>query len=89
MGLGLLWRIWWASIPIPIASSLEKYDFSGKPILPFCSYGDGGLGQSQTAIAKLAPNANLAESLAINYSGGFGMPDDMAAWLDANGIERQ
>ena len=43
---------WWASIPMPIASFLEEYDFSGKTILPFCSHGGGGLGQSQTAIAK-------------------------------------
>lgn len=80
---------WWASIPMPIASFLEEYDFSGKTILPFCSHGGGGLGQSQTAIAKLVPGANLAEGLAINYSGGSGMPDDVAAWLDTNGITIQ
>ena len=80
---------WWASIPMPIASFLEEYDFSGKTILPFCSHGGGGLGQSQTAIAKLAPDANMAEGLSIHYSGGSSMPDDVAAWLDANGITRQ
>ena len=80
---------WWASIPMPIASFLEEYDFSGKTILPFCSHGGGGLGQSQTAIAKLVPDANLSEGLAINYSGGSGMPDDVSAWLDVNGITRQ
>lgn len=79
---------WWASIPMPIASFLEEYDFTSKTILPFCSHGGGGLGQSQTAITKLVPDANLEEGLAINYSGGSGMPDDVAAWLDANGIER-
>ena len=77
---------WWASIPMPIASFLEEYDFSDKTILPFCSHGGGGLGQSQTAIAKLVPNAIMAEGLAINYSGGSGMPDDVAAWLQENGI---
>ena len=30
---------WWASIPMPIASFLEEYDFSGKQIIPFCSHG--------------------------------------------------
>lgn len=80
---------WWASIPMPIASFLEEYDFTGKAILPFCSHGGGGLGQSQTAIAKLVPDAILAEGLAINYSGGSTMPDDVSAWLDANGITTQ
>lgn len=77
---------WWASIPMPIASFLEEYDFTGKTILPFCSHGGGGLGQSQTAIAKLVPDAVMAEGLAINYSGGSGMPDDVSAWLQENGI---
>ncbi len=80
---------WWASIPMPIASFLEEYDFSGKTIQPFCSRGGGGLGQSQTAIAKLVPDAVMAEGLAIHYSGGPGMADDVVAWLDENGISRQ
>ena len=77
---------WWASIPMPIASFLEEYDFSGKTILPFCSHGGGGLGQSQTAIAKLVPDAVMAEGLAINHSGGSSMPDDVAAWLEQNQV---
>ena len=44
-----------ASIPMPIASFLEEYDFAGKRIIPFCSHGGGRFGQSLTAIAKLAP----------------------------------
>lgn len=74
---------------MPIASFLEKYDFAGKTILPFCSHGGGGLGQSQTAIAKLVPDTNMVEGLAINYSGDSGMQDDVSAWLDTNGIERK
>ena len=77
---------WWASIPMPIASFLEEYDFSGKTILPFCSHGGGRFGQSLTAIAKLVPDATLGEGLAINYSGGDSMPQDVANWLAANGV---
>lgn len=77
---------WWASIPMPIASFLEEYDFSGKTILPFCSHGGGRFGQSLTAIAKLVPDATLGEGLAIHYSGGDSMAADVTAWLQANGI---
>ena len=80
---------WWASIPMPIATFLESYDFSGKTILPFCSHGGGRFGQSLTAIAKLTPNAVMGEGLAINYSGGASMPADVTAWLDANHIVRK
>lgn len=77
---------WWASIPMPVASFLEEYDFTGKTIVPFCSHGGGRFGQSLTAITKLVPEAVLDEGLAISYSGGSGMPDDVAAWLEQNQI---
>lgn len=80
---------WWASIPMPIATFLESYDFSGKTIIPFCSHGGGRFGQSLTAIAKLAPNAVLGEGLSVHYSGGSSLSDDVSAWLDNNGIKRK
>ena len=80
---------WWASIPMPIASFLELYDFSGKTIVPFCSHGGGRFGQSLTAIAKLAPDAVLGEGLSVHYSGGAALSDDVAAWLDSIGIPRK
>lgn len=77
---------WWASIPMPIASFLEEYDFSGKTIIPFCSHGGGRFGQSLTAIAKLAPDAVMGEALSIHYSGGSTLPDDITEWLKANSM---
>ena len=77
---------WWASIPMPVASFLEEYDFSGKTILPFCSHGGGRFGQSLTAISKLVPDAAMGEALSIHYSGGSSMPDDVSEWLSTNGI---
>ena len=77
---------WWASIPMPVASFLEEYDFSGKTILPFCSHGGGRFGQSLTAIAKLVPDAAMGEALSVHYSGGSELPDDVAEWLESNHI---
>ncbi len=78
---------WWASIPMPIASFLEEYDFSGKTIIPFCSHGGGRFGQSLTAIAKLAPDAAMGEGLSIHYSGGSALGADVEAWLKLNNIK--
>lgn len=78
---------WWASIPMPVASFLEEYDFSGKTILPFCSHGGGRFGQSLTAIAKLVPNATMGEALSVHYSGGSGLSGDVSDWLGSNGIQ--
>lgn len=78
---------WWASIPMPVASFLEEYDFSEKTILPFCSHGGGRFGQSLTAIAKLVPDAAMGEALSIHYSGGSELSSDVADWLEKNNIE--
>lgn len=77
---------WWASIPMPIASFLEEYDFSGKKIIPFCSHGGGRFGQSLTAIAKLVPEAEMGEALSVHYSGDSSLPDAVTEWLKTNGI---
>ena len=75
---------WWASIPMPIASFLEEYNFDGKTIMPFCSHGGGRFGQTLTAIAKLAPKAFITEGLSIHYSGGGALKDDVTKWLEKN-----
>lgn len=80
---------WWASIPMPIASFLEEYDFAGKTIIPFCSHGGGRFGQSLTAIAKLAPEASMGEALSVHYSGGSSLNTDVEEWLETNGITPQ
>ena len=78
---------WWASIPMPIATFLESYDFTGKTILPFCSHGGGRFGQSLTAIAKLAPPAIIAPGLSVHYSGGSSLTGDVRNWLESQGIQ--
>ncbi|MDL2321347.1 hypothetical protein LJC47_03260 [Desulfosarcina sp. OttesenSCG-928-B08] len=77
---------WWATIPMPIATLLESYDFSGKTIAPFCSHGGGRLGQSVTDIAKLAPKTKITEGLSVHYSGGSSLSRDIDNWLQKNGL---
>jgi formylglycine-generating enzyme required for sulfatase activity/flavodoxin len=78
---------WWASIPAPIRSFLTRYDLSGKTIIPFVSHGDGQLGQSMSAIAKLAPDSVLKKGLYVRYSSYDN--NAIAAWLSANNIPVQ
>lgn len=77
---------WWASIPMPVATFLESYDFSGKTIIPFCSHGGGRFGQSLTAVSKLVPEAVMGDALSIHYSGGSTLSRDISRWLERNGI---
>lgn len=76
---------WWSSVPMPIATLLESYDFSGKTIVPFCSHGGGGLGRSVTDIARLAPKAGVAEALSVYSSGTSSLPREIDEWLKKSG----
>jgi flavodoxin len=78
---------WWSSIPMPIASFLKKYDFTGKTITPFCSHGGGGLGQSISAIKKLVPHSKITEALSVYSSGSSSLHNDIQVWLSKAGIE--
>lgn len=78
---------WWGTIPMPIATLLEQYNFSGKTIAPFCSHGGGRLGQSVTDIVKLAPGSKITEALSAHYTGGNSLPREMDDWLRKIGIK--
>ena len=79
---------WWARIPMSIATLLESYDFSGKTILPFWSYGGGRFGQSLSAIAKLAPKPKIGSGFSIHYSGGSTLSKDVTKWLEKNNVKK-
>ncbi|HEX3010705.1 MAG TPA: flavodoxin, partial [Syntrophomonadaceae bacterium] len=54
---------WWGTMPMPVFTFLEEYDFSGKTIIPFCTHEGSGLGHSEKDIAKLCPKAKLLKGL--------------------------
>jgi flavodoxin len=78
---------WWSSIPMPVASFLEEYDFAGKTIIPFFCHGGGRFGQSLSAIAKLAPRSTIKEGLSVKDDKS--LLNDIAAWLLKNGVAAQ
>jgi len=59
--------IWWGVAPRIIETFLERYDFSGKTILPFCTSGGSGVGRSDTALHKnVSGNVKWADGVQIN-----------------------
>ncbi len=49
--------IWHGQAPRMISTFLERYDFSGKRIVPFCTSHSSGIGSSDTDLHALAPDA--------------------------------
>ena len=46
---------WCETMPMPVFTFLERYDFSDKIILPFCTNEGSGMGRSEDDIKKLCP----------------------------------
>lgn len=57
---------YWGTCPMPVMTFLEKFDFSGKTILPFCTHEGSGMGRSESDIRKACPGANVEKGLAIH-----------------------
>lgn len=80
---------WWASIPMPIASFLEEYDFSGKTIIPFATHGGYGVGSSVEDIKKLCPDAKVIEDIFEADREDIGKQiKDTGGWIKGLGISK-
>lgn len=67
---------YWGTVPMPVASFLKHYDFSGKRIRPFCTHEGGSLGRSIPDIQALAPGGIVEQGIAIR---GSELKQDLAA----------
>lgn len=77
----LIYPNWWGTLPQPVFTFLEEYDFSGKTIWPLCTHEGSRMGRSESDIAELAPDAHLAEGLAVRGSDAGSSQADVEAWL--------
>ena len=75
---------WWATVPPPVCTFLESANFAGKTILPFSSHGGTIWGDSLSDLAKMAPEAHIGPGYEFNYSGGWHLADELAAWVNAS-----
>ena len=73
---------WWGTMPMPVFTFLDEYDFSGKTIVPFCTHEGSGMGRSENDISKLCPEATLLKGLAIHGSRVSSAKKDVEGWLN-------
>lgn len=58
--------IWWGDVPMIINTFLEKYNFSGKTIIPFCTHeGSGNAGTFTSLKSKMSSSTVNTNGLAI------------------------
>lgn len=57
---------YWSTMPMHVFTFLEKFDFTGKTIKPFCTHEGSGMGRSESDIKKLCPGAKVEKGIAIH-----------------------
>ena len=56
--------IWWSDMPMPVYTFLDRENFAGKIILPFCTHEGSGLSDTQRSIADVT-KADVREGFAL------------------------
>ncbi len=79
---------WWSDMPMPVFTFLEEYDFSGKTVIPFTTYGDGGFGRSINSIKEILSDATILEGFAVQEHELEGASGKMTEWLQGLGLVR-
>ena len=77
---------YWGTYPMAVATFLERYDFTGKTILPLCTNEGSGMGSSERDLRKACPGAELKSGLSITGSRAQESAGAVKKWLNKNGI---
>jgi flavodoxin len=78
--------IWWGTIPMPVATFLSEYDFSGKAIVPFCTNEGSRLGRSVTDIKGLCPQSTILDGLEVRGGDVKKGRNEVSEWLRELGM---
>jgi len=77
---------WWATLPMPVYTFLESYDFSGKTVISFSSHGGTMYGDSVSDLSKHLPKSYVGLPFEFFYSGGRDLNVRIDGWLKSSGL---
>ena len=72
---------WCGTMPMPVWTFLDKHDWAGKTICPFCTNEGSGLANSVADLEKLAPEADRKAGLSIKGSQVQDAKASIEAWI--------
>ena len=80
---------WWSDAPMVVFTFLEEYDFSGKTIVPFTSYGTSGWGNSLASIQRsVGNNATIVEGFSVQEDDMQDLSARVTTWLQGLGLAK-
>ena len=80
--------IWYGTYANPIVTLLNGQDFAGKTIVPFCTFGSGGLNTSTEALKVALPKAKIMPGYGVRSARILVVEKEIDRFLKANGYKR-
>ena len=77
---------YWGTMPMAVFTFLEKFDFTGKSVLPLCTNEGSGMGASERDLARTYPGAKIAKGLPITGSNAESSKPKIETWLKTNNL---
>ncbi|MBQ7624257.1 MAG: flavodoxin [Clostridia bacterium] len=71
--------VWWYREPSIIDTFMESADFTGKTVVPFCTSGGSGLGDSAKNMQSLAPGATVPDGKRFSSSASA---EELKKWTE-------
>ena len=78
--------IWFGTYAPPFAGFLNRVDLSWKKVVPFCTFGSGGLESSVKDLAAKQPKAEILEGYGVRAARIKAMPAEVDQFLKAGGF---
>ncbi len=78
--------VWFGTYAPPVTAFINNTDLSGKKIVPFCTFGSGGLESSVKDLKENEPNAEVMQGYGIRAARLEAMPQEVDQFLKANGF---
>ena len=78
--------IWFGTYAPPVATLLDKVDFSGKKLVPFCTFGSGGLDSSTRDLKEKEPDAEILPGYGVRAARIDAVPAEVDRFLKEGGF---
>ena len=73
--------VWFGTYAPPVTKWLEGVDLGGKKVVPFCTFGSGGLESSVADLRKCQPNAEILDGYGVRAARMDAMPKEVEQYL--------
>ena len=78
--------VWFGTYAPPVESFLSQVDLSGKKVVPFCTFGSGGLESSVKEMTECQPNTEILSGYGVRAARLDAMPKEVEQFLMASGF---